>query len=120
MQQTKGNDLKSYYDQFKPYENIFGCCIFEKNFNYNGTLMRLPLRNEPSCLSAKIYDDQTEIANLLKILLENIDTLLLFTQTVKQIEVYVLEENMEPADMKLLLDYKVSPVKFLFCFFLFQ
>ncbi len=112
LHQTKGNDLISYYDQFKPYENIFGCNIFEKNFNYNGTLMRLPLRNEPSCLSSKIYDDQTEIASLLKILLQNIDTLLLFTQTVKEIQVYVLEDNMAATDMKLLLDYKISPVNF--------
>ena len=112
LNQAKTNDLRSYYDQFLPYEDMFECKIFEDNFNYNGTLIRLPLRNEASKISNKIYDNQS-IVSLLEILLQNIEILLLFTQSVKKIQVYVLEDAAEPVDMKLLFEYENSLVKYI-------
>ena len=51
-----GEDTLDFLDQFKPYENVFGCSIFEEKFYFNGTLIRLPLRNEPSDISSLIYN----------------------------------------------------------------
>ena len=84
LSKAKKNDLISHYDQFQPYENVFECEIFKDNFYYNGTLIRLPLRNESSNISNKIYDE-SEINKLLKILFENINLLMLFTQSLKKI-----------------------------------
>ncbi len=110
LSKAKKNDLQSYYDQFKPYENLFGCDIFKDDFNYNGTLIRLPFRNEISNISNKIYDE-IEINKLLEILFENIDLLMLFTQSLKQIEVYVLEDSQTPNEMKLLFKHENSLIK---------
>ena len=44
---------------------------------------------------------------------KNIDILLLFTQSVKKIQVYVLEDDCSPNDMKLLFEYENSAVKFI-------
>ena len=113
LSKANKSDISSYYDQFKPYEDIFGCKIFENNFKYDGTLIRLPLRNESSKISSKIYDSQIEIYNLLETLFKNIDILLLFTQSVKKIQVYELEDLCEPSDMKLLFECENSLVKFI-------
>lgn len=90
FKKIKNSQVKSHCDQFKPYDNIFDCEIFQENFNYNGTLIRLPLRNEPSKISNKIYDNEQEINSLFEILFKNLDSLLLFTQSVKKFKFMLL------------------------------
>ena len=109
----KSKNISLYSDQFKPYENIFGCKIFENEVNYQGTLIRLPLRNEPSRISSTIYNSKGEMAKLFEIVLKNADSLLLFTQSVQRVEVYVLceDETMSVDDnMKLLFKLDKSLV----------
>lgn len=88
--------LNHWRDQFKTYENVFGCGRFENDhgrFEYAGTLIRLPLRSMPSEISSNLYDSESEIGKLLEILLANAETMLLFAQSVRLVEVYVLRDN---------------------------
>ena len=98
-----------FCDQFKPYENMFGTRLFEKDSCYlEGTLMRLPLRNEPSEITSHVYNNHEEIASLFKILYTNADILLLFTQHVRKVEFYMLDDD--DSDMKLLFKFEKSPL----------
>ena len=106
--------INSYSDQFRPYQDIFGCNLFETNnnkINYNGSLFRLPLRNEPSEISDTVYNKDSEICKLFEILFRNADSLLLFTQNVNRVEFYILDDT--SADMKLIFELSKSPVKFI-------
>jgi len=113
FKKIKNSQVKSHCDQFKPYDNIFDCEIFQENFNYNGTLIRLPLRNEPSKISNKIYDNEQEINSLFEILFKNLDSLLLFTQSVKKIQVYVIDDSESKPHMNLLFEHQNSPVQYI-------
>ena len=106
-------DRMNYADQFKPYENIFGCDPFNEEFFYNSTLFRLPLRHEPSKISDLIYDE-SQIEQLFEILYLNASSLLLFTQSVGKIEFHVLEDVGEDAvNSKLLFEFEKKPVRYL-------
>jgi hypothetical protein len=100
-------------DQFKPYENVFGCNIFESEFDYQGTLIRLPLRTEPSAISSNLYSSKSEMEKLFEIMLKNADSMLLFTQSVNTVECYVLEDDAEDGnEMKLVFKFGKSPVDY--------
>ena len=111
------NDLANYSDQFKPYENVFGCTPFVENFCYNSTLFRLPLRKEPSKISVLIYNKDSQIEELFKILYQNADRLLLFSQSIRKIEFYILEDNEEnttaDTSMKLLFEFEKNACNYL-------
>lgn len=112
LNSLKNQDLKYYSDQFMPFQNIFGCNMFENNFNYPGTLFRLPLRTESSKISTKIYNDE-EVSSSIEILLRNADSLLLFTQSVKKLEFYVINEETEQVNLKLIFKFENSPINYL-------
>jgi sacsin len=112
LNRLNSSDLARYGDQFKPYENVFDCNIFEQNFHYNGTLLRLPLRSEPSRLSTHLYNSDKEVRQLLEILYENAHKLLLFTQSVQRIEVHIIEKEEDPS-MKLMFEFDKSPMEYI-------
>ncbi|RNA38507.1 hypothetical protein BpHYR1_016923 [Brachionus plicatilis] len=103
----------NYCDQFKPFENLFGCDIFSNDFFYNGTLIRLPLRTEPSEISSHIYNKDSEIKSLLTILINNAESLLLFTQSVCTVEFHVIPSEATGPDSKLLLKFEKKPELYL-------
>ena len=102
-------DMSEFYDQFKPYEGIFACDIYRKEFHFEGTLIRLPFRKTLSKISENIYHDDLEIIKLFEFLLKNADSILLFTQSVKEVQVYILED----IEMKVLFSLIVKQVEFL-------
>jgi sacsin len=108
-------ELMSYSDQFKPYENVFNCQPFSDNFFYNGTLFRLPLRSEASEISSTVYND-AKVKELFDILYTHgNNNILLFTQSIRKIEFHVIENSDSPAsiDMKLVFEFEKSGVQYL-------
>ncbi|XP_052102786.1 sacsin-like [Mytilus californianus] len=99
---------KNFPNQFKPYNDIFGCNLEPNNKDeYNNTLFRLPLRTQNQASESEITDKQytkREVVELLKKFLDSAANLLLFTQNVKEICVYHLDsKGLNPdKDMKLL------------------
>jgi sacsin len=113
LNKLKREDRIKYSDQFKPYENIFGCQPFSEDFNFNSTLFRLPLRREASKISDLVYNEQ-QVEQLFEILYTSAKTLLLFTQFVRKIEFHVLEDsNGESFDAKLLFEFDKKPCQYL-------
>ena len=87
----------SFSDAFFPFNGIFGCQIV-KDYEFPGTLIRLPFRKTPSKISDIIYSTES-VNSLFEILFDNADRLLLFTQSVKRIEFHVLAENSSVMDL---------------------
>ena len=81
-----GLDKETYQDQFRVYDGLFGCNIFN-NVPYKYTLFRLPFRHTPSQLTNQIFlhDD---IVTLQDLLLQEVSQSLIFLQNVTCIEVY--------------------------------
>ena len=102
-------DMSEFSDQLKPYDGIFNCNIYRKAFSFEGTLIRLPFRKTPSKISDNIYHDDLEIIKLFEFLYQNAKSILLFTQSVKEVQAYILEDT----EMKLLFSFNVQPVQFL-------
>ena len=103
--------LKTFTDQFQPYHDVFHCNTRPKNkrFNFNGTLFRFPLRTKLQASRSKIsqeYFDAENIETLLDSLREAISLLTLYTQHVIEIEVYNLDKNKDPREMRLILSTK--------------
>ena len=99
-----------YGDQIKPFQSVFGCNINENNNQYPGTLFRLPLRTPDEARESEIcqqHYSQDDVLRLFKLLFDNGQNILMFTQNVKKIELYHLKKSDEnPIQMKLL--YKVK------------
>ena len=108
MNLKKNNALvKRVYDQFHPYTGILGCDFTEHDFNFDGTLMRLPLRTpveaEQSEISDKWYS-KMEMIKLLRMLKEGLDVMILFTSNVKSVKFFhIPEEVNHPSNMVELL-----------------
>lgn len=98
-------NFEQFSEIYESYEGIFGCHV-TKNYWYQGTLIRLPFRKVPSLISKTIYKNDSDIADLFKIVIENSDHLLLFTQSVKEFELYTLENN--STEMEQIYKLKVS------------
>ena len=86
--------IRKLPDQFEPYRKVFGCEIgYEAENHFNGTLFRFPLRDrqqsQKSKISCRHYDHQ-EITDLLTFLVQGAPNLLMFTQNVKNVEVFHL------------------------------
>ena len=85
--------LKRLGNQFKPYNDIFGCNLRPqaKHDAYNATLFRFPLRTKAQAAVSEIcqrhYDDH-EVKMLLTMLEKGAEFLLLFTQNVQNVSVY--------------------------------
>ncbi|XP_022089606.1 sacsin-like [Acanthaster planci] len=92
--------LKSYPNQFQPYNGIFGCDLKASTKGYDHTLFRLPLRTafgadsqNPNQLSDFICDSRESVFPLIKSLKESSATLLLFTQNVVKVSLQEMWEN---------------------------
>ncbi|XP_071823838.1 sacsin-like isoform X1 [Apostichopus japonicus] len=92
--------LRRFRDQFLPYDGIFGCKILgggtETPERFNGTLFRLPLRNESSARISDICPQSYNEANmkpLIRSLCESAAKMLLFTEKVSSISVYLWEDK---------------------------
>ncbi|XP_078595174.1 sacsin-like isoform X2 [Branchiostoma floridae x Branchiostoma japonicum] len=87
---------KIYTDQFKPYDGIFGCNIFNSDTPYPATLFRFPFRTEQEAqnseISSTVYD-RNRVSRLLTHFAQNLDTLLLFTQHVRSVTVMEMDEK---------------------------
>ncbi|XP_045193551.2 sacsin-like [Mercenaria mercenaria] len=106
---SKRNLIRRHFDQFKPYNAIFGCNVLEANFtDFSGTLFRLPLRTENQATKSKICDEaytKEEVSSLLSKLVENAGNLILFTQNVKTLQIYYLsKDETDPSRAKLLFN----------------
>ena len=90
--------LKMYEDQLKPYNGIFGCNmdLTQQVLSCNGTLFRFPLRTREQAAKSEIKDlhyDSSEIKKLLQMLIKGGHDLLLFTQHIRKISVYHLQDG---------------------------
>ena len=94
--QKSGNQtlIRKLPDQFEPYRKVFGCEIgCNTNNHFNGTLFRFPLRDRQQSQKSKISShcyDHKEMTDLLRFLVQGAPNLLLFTQNVKNVEVFHL------------------------------
>ena len=94
-------NLKRFGNQFKPYNNIFGCNLMSENQmdSYQGTLFRLPLRTRVQAsrseISSKHYDDR-EMKELLRMIISSCENLLLFSQNVVKVSIYHLPKKGNP------------------------
>ena len=98
-----------YGDQIKPFQSIFGCNINESSKYYPGTLFRLPLRTPDKARESEICQKHyslDDVLALFKLLFDNGQNILMFTQNVKKTELYHLKGDENPTQIKLL--YKVT------------
>ena len=95
--------IQMYPDQFGPYQNLYGCDIMSDGFQgYKGTLLRLPLRTKQQAVVSEISHlnyDRGEIISLLRLMIRNAPTLLLFTQHVKTMKVDHIPQVGGPENM---------------------
>ena len=94
------NVLSAFPDQFLPYNQLFGCDMTGTGtFHFEGTLFRLPFRTTTQAQESEISNDpytRDNVNNLMKSLKESASTLLLFTQNVKEVRVFEIQENSSP------------------------
>ena len=104
--------LRKFKNQFKPFNGIFGCDLnLQKEDNsFNGTLFRFPLRTSEQALKSEIkklaYDD-TQVRELLLMLIKGAETLLLFTQNVFRVSIFSLNTP-EVQDETVKLTFKIT------------
>ena len=80
------NNTQQNNDSFSPFKFTDHCSLGTQQ-QYNGTLIRFPLRNEPSGLSNKLYTI-AKLNELLKALKDDAVILLLFLRHVEKIDVF--------------------------------
>ena len=104
--------LKTFTDQFQSYHDVFQCNTRPQNgerFYFNGTLFRFPFRTKlqaaRSEISEEVYDAK-KIETLIDSLREGISLLTLYTQHVVEVELYDLDQNKDPREMRLILSTK--------------
>ena len=85
------NNSPNYSDSFSPFKFANNCSLGEE-LHYKGTLIRFPLRKEPSGLSDKLYTIP-KLKELLKALNDDAAILLLFLRYVERIEVFTIDAN---------------------------
>ena len=112
----KPNSLTRYHDQFQLYNGVFGCNTAQtlRGFYYEGTLFRFPFRTaaqaRTSDISKTAYgNDRTQA--IVSDLCECASTLLIFSQYVKEVEVYELYESSQPDQMRSVLSVNKPAVE---------
>ena len=104
--------LRKFKNQFKPFNGIFGCDLnLQKEDNsFNGTLFRFPLRTSEQAFKSEIkklaYDD-TQMRELLLMLIKGAKSLLLFTQNVLRVSIFSLNTP-EVQDETVKLTFKIT------------
>ena len=112
----KPESLTRYHDQFQPYNSVFGCNTVPTRgrFYYDGTLFRFPFRTAfqagSSDISKTIYD-RNKLKDIVSSLCECASTLLIFSQHIKEVEVYELDESSNPGEMQLVLSVRKPSVE---------
>ena len=107
----KQESLTRYQDQFQLYNDVFGCNTVQASsgFYYKGTLFRFPFRTasqaRTSDISKTVYG-QEKIQAIVSSLSECASTVLIFSQHVKEVELYELDKSSEPKRMRLVLSVK--------------
>ena len=126
----KPSSLTRYSDQFQLYNGVFDCNIEKAkvswmqwlqiqsycSFNYDATLFRFPFRTAAQALTSnisKIAYSKDRIKAIVSSLCECASTLLIFSQHVKEVEVYELDEGSQPHSMRLVLSVNKPGVKML-------
>ena len=110
--------LSAFEDQFQPYHAIFDCdtrCREGGKFYYDGTLFRIPFRTllqKESKISQSVYNEE-KVKDLLYSLRETAPHLLLYTQHVNQVELYVVRRDNGPEDRELELSVTKDTPKIL-------
>ena len=107
----KPSSLARYRDQFQPYNGVFGCNTVQRrgSFFYNGTLFRFPFRTATQARTSDISKTaygKDRIKAIVSDLFECAQTLLIFSQHVKVVELYELERSEQPDHLKLVLSLK--------------
>ncbi|XP_057316312.1 sacsin-like [Hydractinia symbiolongicarpus] len=86
-------NAKKFSDQFKPFHGIFGACVDYSNENvkqFDGTLIRLPLRNDTTAAKSKLKQDLVDMKLLFEGVKRLLSDLLLFTKHVCSVEILYL------------------------------
>ena len=78
-------------DSFAPFR-FANSCSLEFEQTYPGTLIRFPLRKQPSDISSKVYT-MSELKMILKALKADAEILLLFLRHVEKVEVFAIDVN---------------------------
>ena len=113
---TKPESLTRYHDQFQPYNGVFDCNAMQTSdgFYYDGTLFRFPFRTASQASSSDICKTaygRDRIEAIVSSLCECATTLLIFSQHIKEVEVYELDGSKQPDEMQLVLSVNKPSVQ---------
>jgi sacsin len=97
------NMMKKMKNQFKPFENVFGCKLTNDVApKIEGTLFRLPLRNKGSEISDAVYT-QSKVKRMFNNIMSVAANMLLFSQNVTSVKLFYLSKSEKnPLESKLL------------------
>ncbi|XP_052222402.1 sacsin-like isoform X2 [Dreissena polymorpha] len=113
---SKRTLVKRHTDQFKPFQDMFGCNVLNDPFTrYQGTLFRFPLRTaqqaDMSEICKTVYS-HNEVLCLLKMFMNSAEQLLLFCQNVSSIKLYHISADAVSAnDMKIMYTVRKESIK---------
>ena len=106
---TNPRPLTAFEDQFQPYHQVFDCnakVTSSEKFRFDGTLFRFPFRTLKEAGESEICQSvysKEKVKQVVSSLRESSALLLLFTQHVKQVELYEIEKDCDPSRMQLVL-----------------
>ncbi|XP_028400649.1 sacsin-like [Dendronephthya gigantea] len=100
--------LTRFQDQFQPYNGVFGCNTTQTReaFHYDGTLFRFPFRTAAQARTSDIIKTsygRDKIQAIVCSICECASNLLIFSQHVKEVEIFELDGLNEPDEMRLVL-----------------
>ncbi|KAM5132594.1 sacsin-like [Mantella aurantiaca] len=98
--QKNSEPLYTFPGQFQPFIGVFGC-NFVKPFDFNGTLIRLPLRTEEDANKSKICPQVfglEEVNMLINDFESFANILLIFIKNVNEVELNCLANGSNPED----------------------
>ena len=104
--------LTAFADQFSLYHQVFGCKThlnYDEKFHYQGTLFRFSFRTEDEAKESEICEtvyNRSKVKQIVHTLQQNASLLLLFTQNVKNVELYELGPNGDPQNATLVISIK--------------
>ena len=109
----KQEPFRRYQDQFQLYNDVFGCNTEQtsSDFYFKGTLFRFPFRTDSQAITSDISKTvygRERIEAIVSSLCECAQTLLIFCQHVKEVEVYELDDGSQPNKMRLMLSVQKS------------
>ncbi|XP_029441147.1 sacsin-like [Rhinatrema bivittatum] len=93
--QKQARVLQLFADQFRPYDDIFGCELKEP-FDYNGTLIRLPFRTEEEARASKICNEvfsKQRVGMLVASFQDSSHDLIIFLRSVKEVSLSYLSDD---------------------------